>query len=352
MPDPTHRTPLPRYALALAIGAVAGALCAWLHTPIPWIVGPLFAVAAARIGGLPAEAPPGARETGQWIIGTAIGLYFTPAVLAEVRDAWWLLAAGAAFALGVGYLSGAALARLANLDLTTGIFASVPGGAPEMARLAELYGGRADRVAAAQSLRILLVVGSVPALFTLSGAHGSDAYTMAATAFDAGGFAALMAATLAGGFAAGRLRVPNAFVLGALAVAIVLTGLEVNLSAMPSLASNAGQLLLGCALGSRFDADFVRGAPRFVAAVLAAVLLSIVLSALFALGLTAVSGRPPATMLLGMAPGGVAEMAITAKVLQLGVPLVTAFHVTRLVVLLVLTGPLFVLARRWWRRTR
>jgi uncharacterized membrane protein AbrB (regulator of aidB expression) len=41
------------------------------------------------------------------------------------------------------------------------------------------------------------------------------------------------------------------------------------------------------------------------------------------------------------APGGVAEMCITAKGLQLGVPIVTAFHVTRVIVLVMASGPLF-----------
>ncbi|MDZ4317421.1 MAG: AbrB family transcriptional regulator, partial [Phenylobacterium sp.] len=45
----------------------------------------------------------------------------------------------------------------------------------------------------------------------------------------------------------------------------------------------------------------------------------------------------------GTAPGGIAEMAITAKVLQLGVPVVTAFQVCRLVAVLVLAEPLY----RW-----
>jgi len=45
---------------------------------------------------------------------------------------------------------------------------------------------------------------------------------------------------------------------------------------------------------------------------------------------------------LGFAPGGIAEMAITAKVLQLGVPLVTAFQVSRMVMVVLTTGPLFV----------
>jgi hypothetical protein len=48
-----------------------------------------------------------------------------------------------------------------------------------------------------------------------------------------------------------------------------------------------------------------------------------------------------ATLVLATAPGGLAEMCITAKVLQLGVPLVTAAHVTRVFLLLVSTGPVY-----------
>ena len=45
--------------------------------------------------------------------------------------------------------------------------------------------------------------------------------------------------------------------------------------------------------------------------------------------------------MLGVAPGGISEMAITAKVLQLGVPLVTAFQVFRMVGVVLVTGPLY-----------
>ena len=47
------------------------------------------------------------------------------------------------------------------------------------------------------------------------------------------------------------------------------------------------------------------------------------------------------TLLLGTSPGGIAEMAITAKVLQLGVPLVTAFQVCRLIAVLTVVAPLY-----------
>lgn len=316
------------------------------------MLGPLFALAALRVAGVGVVAPPGARYVGQWIIGTALGLYFTSATLASVGAVWYLPVAGAFFAIGVGYASGALLARLGRIDLTTGVFASVPGGAAEMATLGERFGARVDRVAAAQSLRILLVVAIVPTVFTFFGVHGTDGYALGTAHFDSAGFALLMAATLVGSLVAQRFDVPNAFVLGSLAVAIPLTAAEVHLSAMPPVVSNGGQLLLGCALGSRFERDFLRGAPRFIGAVAVAVLVSIVASTAFGVLLAWLSGRNVASVVLGMAPGGIAEMAITAKVLQLGVPLVTTFHVTRVVALLLLTGPVFARARSWRKRRR
>ena len=339
---------LPRAAAwpaGLVIGAAAGWLCSRIGIPIPWMLGPLFSLALLRVADVGVAAPPGGRQAGQWIIGTSLGLYFTPHVVREVAGWWPLLAVGAAFAIALGYAGGLVLARLAGIDRTTAIFACVPGGAAEMAVLGHRFGARVDRVAAAQSLRILIVVAIVPAAYALLGLHGADRYVPGMTAFDARGFVLLMAATAAGGFLGQRLRVPNAFVLGSLAVAIPLTAAEINLSALPTLVSNAGQCLLGCALGARFQPDFLRGAPRYVSAVAVTVLGAIAVSAGFGVLLALLCGLNPATLVLGTAPGGIAEMCITAKGLQLGVPLVTAFHVVRVVVLLLVTAPLFARVR-------
>jgi len=45
--------------------------------------------------------------------------------------------------------------------------------------------------------------------------------------------------------------------------------------------------------------------------------------------------------MLGLTPGGIAEMAITAKVLKLGVPLVTSFQVTTMALVVITTGPAY-----------
>jgi uncharacterized membrane protein AbrB (regulator of aidB expression) len=86
-----------------------------------------------------------------------------------------------------------------------------------------------------------------------------------------------------------------------------------------------------------------------VAVVALGVVLALALSAAFAGLLAAVGGVAVGTMVLATAPGGIAEMCITAKVLQLGVPLVTAAHVARVVILVTLTAPVFRLSR-WLRR--
>jgi len=266
-----------------------------------------------------------------------------------VTRLWWLLLLAAFFALALVYFCGYLVARVARIDRTTAVFASVPAGAAEMAVLGERYGARVDEVAAGQSLRLMLVVIVVPWVFAALKLHGADAFQPGTTEVRSLG---LLACTPVGGLVLQRAGLANAFVLGALAVTIPLTIAEVNLSAVPRWLTNAAQILLGCALGARFERSFLRRAPRFVAAVGLSVLVALVLSAMFGLALAAATGLYPATLVLATAPGGIAEMSITAKVLELGAPVVTAFHVTRVVLLLTCTGPLFAWLRRRGRARR
>jgi len=99
-------------------------------------------------------------------------------------------------------------------------------------------------------------------------------------------------------------------------------------------------------LGVRFSRAFLHAAPRWLASVALGTLGMIVLCSGFAWLLAKATGLPWATLILGTSPGGIAEMAITAKVLQLGVPVVTAFQVCRLVAVLILVAPLY----RWLYR--
>ena len=339
-------------ALALCLCAAAGATFAWLRLPLPWMIGPLAAMALFNFAGASLRAPRGARECGQIVIGTALGLYFSPVVAREVAAYWHLLLIAGVFAILTGAAAGWVLSRAAGIDRTTAFFSSVAGGAAEMTTLGERYGARPDRVALAQSVRILAVVVVVPFALTYSGVHGSDPYAPAALPVDWTKLALLLGLAALAGWLVNALRLPNAFMFGPLAAVIALTVSELHFSSLPAILSNAAQVMLGCALGSRFERRSFQSAPRFLAAVLASVAFAMVLAAAFAALLAWWSGLPFASLVLATAPGGIAEMCITAKVLQLGVPLVTAAHVTRVLVLITTTGPTYQAVRAWRARFR
>jgi uncharacterized membrane protein AbrB (regulator of aidB expression) len=75
------------------------------------------------------------------------------------------------------------------------------------------------------------------------------------------------------------------------------------------------------------------------------------LSFAFAYGVSQWVGLPLVTSLVATSPGGIAEMAITAKVLAIGAPIVTAFHFIRLLCVITMIEYLGrVLRRTGWLR--
>ncbi len=338
------------FLAALLLGSAAALLCTWLRTPLPWMIGPLLATAAARMSRHDLRCPVQAREAGQWVIGTALGLYFTPPVLETLASYVGYIALGVLFAILLGIACGWLLRRLTGIDRSTAFFAMAVGGASEMATQAERHGAQIDRVAAAHSIRIMLVVLVIPFSFKFLGLHGLDPYLPGARAVNGGGLLVLVALTSICAYGLRRIRLPNAWVIGPLLMTIALTANHWDLSALPRWVIDAGQLLIGISLGTRFSPTFVHTAPRYLAGTILCALAAILAAAGFAAGLAMISGIPLPTAILATSPGGIAEMSLTAKNLQLGVPVVTAFHVTRMVALVLSVGPVFRLGS--WLRQR
>ena len=351
----TPRLNLGLRATGTLFAAVAAAeLCVWLHTPIPWMLGPLLVTALASMAGASTHSVNLLRNGGQWVIGAALGLYFTPQVSTLVLAQWWAIVLAVVWALALGGLFGAWLRHrhadeLAHLSpralLATTYFSGAIGGASEMTLLAERHGARTDLVAAAHSMRLVLVVMAVP--FGMQWAQLQWGLTVDPSLLPGTrvaqwpGLLWLGLATGAGALLMQRLGRANPWFMGALLASMGVTLIGWEWSAVPNALSNAAQLVIGVSLGIRFRREFVHTAPRWLASVASGSVLMLAASGVFGLFLAWGTGLHPATLILGTAPGGIAEMAITAKVLQLGVPVVTAFQVCRLVVVLLIVGPLF-----------
>ena len=331
----------------LLIAFIAAELFEAWHAPLPWMIGPLFATATARLLHAPFRCPWQIRAAGQWAIGTVLGLYFTPSVIAILVTRGSIILIAVIFALLLGLICAWLLARLSRITRSTAFFCMAIGGASEMAAQAERHHARVDYVAAAHSLRLMLVVAVIPFALKFFDVHGQDAYEPGIREVHNVGLVLLIALTMSAAFVLQKMRWPNAWVIGPLLLSIGITASRLSLSALPIWMSHAGQLFIGFSLGTHFTPSFIRGAPRFMMSVALCTIFALIVSASFAWILANFYNMNFATAILATSPGGIAEMSLTAKNLELGVPIVTAFHVSRMAVLVLTIGPLFRLLKKY-----
>ena len=294
------------------------------------------------------------RNVGQWVIGAALGLYFTAEVGQLVLSLWWAILLGIVWALGLGFAFGLWLQwRTASLlpELSakhmraTSYFAGAIGGASEMTLIAERYQARTDLVAASHSLRLVMVVICLP--FAMQwfqshfGLHVNASLLPGPRILHWPGIFYLALVTLLGALLMLAIKRNNPWFMGSLLASMGLTLAGVQWSAIPTEMSNMAQLFIGISLGVRFKREFIRAAPQWLLSVAIGSLGMMLASVAFGWALALGTGLHPATLILGTSPGGIAEMAITAKVLELGAPVVTAFQVCRLMAVLLIVGPLY-----------
>lgn len=337
---------MPNWLLTPVAGAAGGYLASLISWPLPWMVGSLLAVMLTRcLGGLDLKEVPGARKAGQWLVGTGIGLHFSPVVLEQVLAHAGVLLIGALLT-SLTCLIGIVLLRASGVDRATAFFASMPGGASEMVNLGQRNGAQASEVAAGQSLRLLLVVLCVPALFQWWLGATPVSETQHVINPHLPSLALLLAAGALLALLGQRLRQPNPWLLGPiLAAAAGAVWLDRPL-ALPNGISELGQWLIGSALGCHFSREFFRRAPRFLGLVLLATLLAMLAAALGAEALSHWGALDDRSLMLGMMPGGIAELSLTAEALALSVPLITGLQVLRLMCVLFFAEPVY----RLWRR--
>ncbi len=333
-------------SIALAVSGFAAAVAGgWafdvLATPIPWLLGPLFAVAGGNLAGLRITCPPGGRQLGQILIGTAIGLQFSPEVTAIVLGQIHWMAAAALAAILLGGFGAWIQTRIAGLDAPTAFFGSVPGGMAEMLALGDRFKAAPVALAISQTVRVGIIVVTVPAGLTYLGEAGDAVFRPAASVADWRALPLLLAGTVASAVILNRLGMTNAWMLGAAGFAAAITIAGIEISSLPESLLMLGQLLIGAALGQRFDREPMRQAPRVILGAALSTAVLIAAGIVLALAISAASGISLSTMIAATCPGGLAEMSITAQVLALGVPLVTAYHIMRIIMITAITLPLF-----------
>jgi membrane AbrB-like protein len=330
----------------VAAATCGGAVLTLLHVPLAWMIGAMLGTAALAWH-RPVGMPGWARPAGLVFLGLGLGTTFSGPVLAAVTAALPVMLLGGVLAILSGLLVARLFTRMAGTDQQTGFFCAVPGGIIVMAVLAQEAKASVATVTMAQTMRVLVVVLTFPPLLGWLAPHGDfGEFTAARIAVWWPGLLAMAAAGLALAFPLRKLGLANPWMLGPCALAIGLAATGHLPSSVPKPLVDAAQVAMGATLGTRLTRNFLLSSRRLaLASVLSALALSLLLAAL-AVVVALASGLPVAAMILGLAPGGMPEMALTAKALELGVPLVLGFHLTRTVLCNLLVGPIHRLGVR------
>ncbi|WP_376093039.1 AbrB family transcriptional regulator [Roseomonas sp. CCTCC AB2023176] len=328
--------------LPASLAAVAGGcLAALLHVPLPWMIGAMVATAALSWV-REAPRPAGVREAALIALGLGLGQTFSGPVIAAVAGTLPVMVIAGLITILAGLAAARLFASLARVDARTAFFCTVPGGIILMVVLAQRAGGHVPTVTLSQTLRMCLVVLLFPPLISVIAPHALDAaFSAPRPPVDPLGLPLLLAAGTAVAIGAARLGVANPWMLGPCLLAIPLSGLGWLPSGVPAWMVNAAQVAMGGTLGLRLSRRFLLSSRRLAAvSVVTTLVLSAVLAAL-ALPVAWLSGLPVAAVELGMAPGGMPEMTVTAKALDLAVPLVLGFHLVRVLLCNLLVGPIW-----------
>lgn len=310
----------------------AGWVFEHMGAPLPWIIGPLLATAAVFILFDPSFGVPNRlRPLGQVVVATQVGLTFSPQAL-EVLLGYAPVIVGTALATGLCIgATAVVMTRLTGQPLAQAFLSSVPTSPVEAAAMATAAGLDPAPVIFSQTLRLSAVVLVLPfSLYAIEGWPDVQRTMVSLTAIDPFNVLFLIALGIAGAWIARKLRVPNPNFLGPMTVAAVLSVSAIGPAPYPTILLALGQVILGTWLGATFRRSFMTTALRMTVISMSSTLLLLLLCSLSGVAIAHLSGLSWQTLVLGAAPGGVVEMALTAKFLQQNVVLITTFHLVRI----------------------
>ncbi|MFD0710515.1 AbrB family transcriptional regulator [Paenibacillus sp. GCM10027626] len=326
--------------LTLAVAIIGAYVLRLLHAPIPWLLGPMLAVAI-----MPHKVkqrfiwPTQIRNTGMIVVGYTIGLSMTAAALKEMaRQLPYMLLMTVLLLLLCGLIA-FVMSKMAKTDYRTALLASVPGGMTQVLTLAEETKEiNLMVVTVTQVIRLMIIIASVPFLIfspIFGETHAAASYAeLPAQASAWSGltpsmiiYALVCIVCAIGG---SRIKLPTAFLLGPVIGTAILHAAGLEAAALPPILLQAAQLMLGVYVGLMLKPEGMNGKVR----ILVLAILSGFLLMLGAWGLSGIltaleSAISPSTSLLSLAPGGSDQMGLLAHEINADLSIVTGYQLFR-----------------------
>lgn len=239
--------------------------------------------------------------------------------------------------------------------MQSGMIGNVPGGLTQMVMLGEeVKGADMTSVAVMQTIRVMAVIFIVPVwvvhgISRSSTGAGTTVQTQDAAPFlempwpSWGILLSCLLVCFIGAWCAGKLRFPTPYLLGPVFVTAFWGGVGLPIPVLPELILIVAQLFIGCYVGYGMKFDHVASLKKLVSLSIIASVLAVLFSLVLGYGLTVIYSMSISTAFLSMAPGGMAEMGLTASLIGADLPTVSSYQLFRILFILFIVPPLL----RW-----
>ncbi|MFD1695091.1 AbrB family transcriptional regulator [Roseibium aestuarii] len=321
-------TTLARTALTGAIGALGGALFMALGIPAGWMSGAMVLVAAAALARLPVALPPRLRDALFVVLGLSMGAGVTPEVVERIGQ-WPATMAG--LVAVVALVTAATYVYLRHLmkwDPASAYFGALPGALSYVMALASERDVNLPKIAASQSIRLLVLVCVLPLVISSTAGHAPHGFEgrvlPSLTELAILGILCLAASALAA-----RVGLPGGWLTGAFFMSSALNATGTIPVALPEPVLIPCFIGLGCFIGSRFTQTTLSAFVRLIAVGMGAVIVGLAVSVGFAWVLAVMLDLPLGQLILAYAPGGLEVMTLMAFMLDLDPAFVAAHQLVR-----------------------
>ena len=336
---------------ALGLAIVAGFTCNYLGVPVAWLVGPLvIGVSLAFFEGKARPLPGAFLTIGKAIIGVYSASRFSPDTLALAQHYIIPLLICISVTAGLSMLNGFVLWQVAGVDRTTSFLGAIPGSASNIVAMSEDLGANPISVAVLQYTRMMLVALLVPSaaswLATVDGVEApTSRISVAVTQSELAPtqplgicLLFLVGCCILGPLLGRRLRLPAPAFLGSFFLGLAVFWLFPHQFYVPSFAFLAALILVGLAVGLKFDWQTVRTLWRAVLIEIGLIVLLMLACVGIGYEFHQVTHIDTMTALLGFVPGAIEAMVATANELGGDTGMVLAIQMTRQFLILLAIG--------------
>jgi uncharacterized protein len=340
----------------LLIGAGAGFLFSQTGISIGWMLGSMMLIGALSITKpkcfhvmLGNGFNPFWKNAAQMLLAVQIGKQMTAQVWEIFAHSWLIMMGMLILSLILSILTGLFLNCYSHVGVVTSLYATAPGGLNNMPSIAEEVGANPVVVTVVQVMRILIVVGLIPVFVRMedrgNAIHSSLGLEGSSISFLWWTVTLLIAAQM-GYLVMKKLKFPAARMVGGIIGVAVLQTLFTSIASTeitpwyPAYLKIILQIILGVSLGVSVKKEMFKGMKKIAFLGFLSSFALMILMVLFSTILSDISTLPYLTTVLAFAPGGVAEMTITAMTMNENVPFVASAQTLRIIVTFLIVPPL------------